>query len=263
MGTNKEWVIITGASSGIGKALALEFAGKKFNIFLTGRDIKSLEKVAAECKNKFHVDTDIFKADLSDTRHVKRLIAALELPIRQYSILVNNAGFGIQGDFTSTSIKQELQLVHVQISAMLQLTKAVLPSMIARKRGRILNIGSVYSFFPVPFQSVYGACKAFLLSFSCSISNELIGKGVTVTLFCPGITQTKFRSRAGITEKTEKFGMTAESAARIACRACLKGKNIAIPDLTNRVLVLGSFLAPRKTFSSIIKFLNKMRGHRQ
>ena len=263
MKKNKEWVIITGASSGIGKALALEFAGKKFNVFLTGRDRGELKKVAAECKNKFHVDTKIFKADLSDDRDVRRLISALNIPARQYGILVNNAGFGVQGNFASTSIEQELNLIHVQINATLQLTKAILPSMIARRRGRILNIGSIYSFFPVPLQSVYGASKAFLLSFSSSLRNELAGKSVSVTLFCPGITRTKFRPRAGITEKAEKIGMTAESAARTACKASLQGKHIVISGLVNRIIVLGSLLIPISVFPSIIKFINKLRGHRQ
>ena len=263
MRKDKECAIITGASSGIGKALALEFAEKKFNVFLTGRNISDLKKVAAECKNKFHVDTEIFKADLSDNRGVERLISALKIPARQYGVLINNAGFGIQGNFASTSIEQELQLVHVQINATLQLTKAILPSMIARRRGRILNIGSIYSFFPVPLQSVYSASKAFLLSFSSSLRNELAGKNVTVTLFCPGITQTKFRPRAGITEKTEKIGMTAESAAKIACKASLQGKHIVISGLANHIIVLISYILPRSTFPSIIKFVNKLRGHRQ
>src|SRR4029079_19309678 len=127
---------------------------------------------------------------------------------RVYEILVNNAGFGIHGDFESSDIDRNLELVQVQLASMLRLTRSVLPGMIARRSGRILNVASVYSFSPVPFQSVYGACKAFLLSFSSALQNEIYGTGVTVTAFCPGITQTEFRSRAGIKQKHEGSGQT-------------------------------------------------------
>jgi short-subunit dehydrogenase len=195
---DKLWAIVTGASSGIGRALALEFAGGGFNLFLTGRNEKALAEVAAECSRKFHVETKVFTADLSRIEGIDSVVAALRANPNRYEVLVNNAGFGIHGDFASTDIDQELQLVQVQIAASLKLTKAVLPSMIARRSGKVLSVASVYSFAPVPFQSVYSASKAFLLSFSSSLRNELEGTGVTVTVFCPGITQTEFRSRAGI-----------------------------------------------------------------
>jgi short-subunit dehydrogenase len=131
--------------------------------------------------------------------------------------------------------------------------------MIGRGRGRILNVASVYSFSPVPFQSVYGACKAFLLSFSSSLENELRGTGVTVTVFCPGITQTEFRERAGIREKREGAGMTAEAAARIAYVETLRGKHIVVPGFINRLYVFLAQHLPPRTVPSIVRFINRQR----
>jgi uncharacterized protein len=132
--------------------------------------------------------------------------------------------------------------------------------MIARHNGRILNVASVYSFSPVPFQSVYAACKAFLLSFSSALQNETKGTGVTVTVFCPGVTQTEFRSRAGIGEKREDSGMTAEAAARIAYRETLRGTHIVIPGLANRLFAVASRILPAEAISGLIRFINRQRG---
>jgi short-subunit dehydrogenase len=135
--------------------------------------------------------------------------------------------------------------------------------MIQQKTGRILNVASVYSYSPVPFQSTYAACKAFLLSFSASLQNELTGTGVTVTVFCPGITQTNFRSRAGIGEKRIDTGMKAEDAARIAFRETMRDAHVVIPGLANRAFVFVARLLPVRAASSLVRFINKKRGQDQ
>jgi len=254
------WAIITGASSGIGKALAFEFAAGGFNLLLIARTEAALAEVAAECQAKHHIETEIVAADLACAESLDKLMPVLERTPRQFEVLVNNAGFGIHGDFASTDIEQNIELLSVQLTAALRLTKAVLPGMIARRKGRILNVASVYSFSPVPFQSVYAACKAFLLSFSTAIQNELGGTGVTVTVFCPGVTQTEFRSRAGIGQKNEQSGMTAEAAARIAYVETLRGKHIVVPGLVNRLYVFVSRLLPVQVVPNLIRFINRQRG---
>src|SRR2546422_305641 len=176
-----KWAIITGASSGIGRALAFEFAGGGFNVVLIARNKTALAEVAAECSRRSGVETEIVTTDLSDTNALDDFISTLSSESRRYEVLVNNAGFGIHGDFASTDIDQNVQLVNVQVASALKLTRAVLPAMIARHSGHILNVASVYSFSPVPFQSVYAACKAFLLSFSSALENELKETGVRVT----------------------------------------------------------------------------------
>jgi hypothetical protein len=260
MNADAKWVIITGASSGIGKALALEFAAGGFNVLVTGRNETALAEVAAECFARYGVETELVSADLSRMDSIDHLIAALASKPRRYEVLVNNAGFGIHGGFASTDIEQNIQLVNVQLAAALKLTKAVLPSMIVRGSGRILNVASVYSFSPVPFQSVYGACKAFLLSFSSSLENELKGTGVHVTVFCPGSTQTEFRSRAGIGEKRKDSGMTAQTAAHIAYVETLRGKHVVVPGFLNHLFVFFAQLLPVRPVASIVRFINRQRG---
>ena len=257
------WAVITGASSGIGKALAYEFAAGGFNLILVARNEAALNDVAGQVRSKHGVEAEVIAADLSSGDSTEQLISKLASRPHRYEILVNNAGFGIHGDFASSSIDTNIELVNVQLTAALRLTKAVLPAMIARRSGRILNVASVYSFSPVPFQSVYGACKAFLLSFSSALQNEIYGTGVTVTAFCPGITQTEFRSRAGIKQKHEGSGQTAEDAARIAYVQTMRGKHIVIPGFLNRLYVLVTHLLPAQMVPSMIRFINSKRGQNQ
>jgi short-subunit dehydrogenase len=259
----RAWTIITGASSGIGKALAHEFAAGGFNLLLIARNEESLNDVASQCRSRHGVETEVIAADLSCSDSVQSLITALQSRSDRYEVLVNNAGFGIHGDFAASDIDQNVQLLNVQLTAALRLTRAVLPAMIARRSGRILNVASVYSFSPVPFQSVYAACKSFLLSFSSALHNEVKQTGVTVTVFCPGITQTEFRSRAGIGQKNKHSGMTAEAAARIAYAGTMRGKHVVVPGFWNRVYVFVAHLLPVQMFPAIIRFINSRRGQKE
>jgi short-subunit dehydrogenase len=261
MSSESKWAIITGASSGIGRSVAREFSAGGFHVLLTGRNQDALAQVARECASEFRVQTETVCADLSDPKAADDLIAAIQNKHREYGVLVNNAGFGVHGKFSETNVANELDLLNVQLAAAIKLTKAVLPGMIARNNGRILNIGSVYCYAPVPFQSVYSACKAFLLSFSAAIRSELSGTGITVTVFCPGITQTEFRKRAGIGEKDKSYGMSAEDAARIAFRATMQGKAVVIPGLPNKIFVFVAKLMPTSTFTGIVRYINRLRGH--
>src|SRR5438128_1774999 len=255
-----KWAVVTGASSGIGKALALEFASHGFNIVLIGRNPDALADVAAECTRKGSIETEIVATDLSNLELLESLSARLRSDSRSYEVLVNNAGFGIHGDFPSTDIQKDLDLVNVQLAAALRLIHALLPGMISRRSGRILNVASVYSFAPVPFQSVYAACKAFLLSFSSALQNELQGTGVTITVFCPGATRTEFRSRAGIGQRRSDSGMPADAAARIAYLDTMRGKHIVVPGLINRFFVLLAQLLPDRTVAGLVRFINRQRG---
>jgi short-subunit dehydrogenase len=258
-----KWAIITGASSGIGKALAAEFSAAGFNVFLTGRNEAALKSVAAECSEKHGVHTETCVADLSCADGIERLLEQIQSKPYRYEVLANNAGFGIHGDFASTDIDRNIQLVNVQIAAALRLTRAVLPGMIERKCGRILNVASVYSFSPVPFQSIYAASKAFLLSFSAALQNELEGTGVTVTIFCPGVTQTEFRARAGIGQKRTDTGMTPEEAARIAVPQTMRGTHVVVPGIVNRIFVFVVGLLPMRQVSRLVRFINQRRGQDQ
>lgn len=253
----KKWAIITGASSGIGRALAFELAKNEYDVFLTARDEKRLAETAAECVEKFGVKSEIFPADLSDSASVEKLVAAISN--RDFAVLVNNAGFGVKGDFVETDLSEELKMLDVQLAAMLKLTKAVLPKMIERKSGKILNVASVYSFAPVPRQSVYSASKAFILNFSSALNDELKDRNIQVSTVCPGITQTEFRLRAGIADKKDS-GMTAERVAEIAFAEMLSGKHIIIPGFQNKIFALLSKTLPNDLMTKIVRFINDRRG---
>jgi short-subunit dehydrogenase len=253
----EQWALITGASSGIGRALALEFAAGGFNVFLTARDRDALESAAAECRDRAGIQTKIFSADLSDPGSIDSLIT--EISNRRIDVLVNNAGFGVKGDFAGTAIGEELKMLEVQLSAMLKLTKAVLPEMIAQKSGRILNVASVYSFSSVPKQSVYSACKSFVFSFSSSLRAEVKNSGVSVTVLCPGIIQTEFRTRAGIADKKDS-GMTAEAVAKTAFEKTMRGAHLVVPGFSNKLFVFLSRHLPFALQSALISFINNRRG---
>jgi short-subunit dehydrogenase len=253
----EKWAIITGASSGIGRALAFEFAGNGYNVFLTARDEKRLSETAAECEEKFGIKSEIFPADLADSAAVENLIETISN--RSSDVLVNNAGFGVKGDFAATDLSEELKMLDVQLAAMLKLTKAVLPKMIGRKSGKILNVASVYSFAPVPRQSVYSASKAFILNFSSALGNELKAANIQVSVVCPGITQTEFRRRAGIADKKDS-GMTAAKVAEIAFREMMRGKHVIVPGFQNKVFALLSKVLPNDLMTKIVRFINDRRG---
>lgn len=256
----RSWALITGSSSGIGRALALEFAAHGYNLFLTARDGSSLQQVAAECGQRYHVETGIHVADLTDLTAIDRLISAFAAGPADLQILVNNAGFGVRGEFQKTDLAQELSMLSVQLAATLKLTKALLPKMIERKSGRILNVASVYSFAPVPFQAVYSASKAFLLSFSQSLREELRGSGVSVTTLCPGVTRTQFRVRAGIDEKNKVAGASPEAVARIAVQQTLKGKALVVPGFSSRLFVFFARGLPVPLVPRLVRLVNRARG---
>jgi short-subunit dehydrogenase len=260
MATKQTWALITGASSGIGKAVAFEFAGKGYNLFLTSWDEQPLQQVAAECRLQFNVETRAYVADLSRLESVDGLIRALFSPPIEIEFLVNNAGFGVGGEFLKTDLAQELNLLNLQLGAMLKLTKAVLPQMRARRKGRILNVASVYSFAPAPFQAVYSGCKAFLLTFSESLREELKGTGVTVTVLCPGTVRTEFRARAGIAHRNDAAGASPEAVAKIAVRQTLRGKHLVVPGFANRVFVFVTRRLPVSVVPGVVRFINSARG---
>lgn len=260
MRADGKWALITGASSGIGKALAYAFAARGYSLFLTARNELSLQQVAADCSARFKVETQIHPADLSDLGVVDRLIGALAATTRRFEILVNNAGFGVHGEFRGTAIDHELSLVKLQVDATLKLTKALLPGMLSRRSGRILNVASLYSFAPVPFQSVYAASKAFMLSFTLALSAELKGSGVSLTALCPGITRTEFRSRAGIAERRKTAGVTAESVAEIAARETLKGSLLVVPGFFNKLFVFLARRLPLPIVLWCVMLINRTRG---
>lgn len=254
-----DWAVVTGASSGIGEALAVGLAQHNYSLVLVARDGVRLEQQANDYRSRFGIQTRIVAADLSRPEGVATVAELLQreaLPIR---VLVNNAGYGVHGPFVETELDRELALVRLQVDATLALTKLLLPEL-QRGGGRILNVASVYSYAAIPNQIVYAACKAFLLSFSRGLAAELAGSGVTVTVLCPGVTQTQFRTRAGMREKKSFLSMSSESVAAAGLRGMFRGRSVVVPGWVNKAYVSAAGLLPGGFFARVARLINYFRG---
>jgi short-subunit dehydrogenase len=250
--------LITGASSGLGAEYAKLFAADKHDLVLVARRRDRLEALARELESARGVKARVIAADLSTPgapAHIAEEVARLGLEI---DFLVNNAGFGASGAFAELEPARELEMIQVNIAALVALTRAFLPAMIERRRGRILNVGSTAGFTPGPFMAVYYASKAFVNSFSEALSYELRGTGVTATLSCPGATATEFAEVAG-TARSVLFRLGAAPAATVAregYRAMMKGKPLVIHGLKNKLTVQSLRLSPRSLARAIAASLN-------
>jgi len=248
-------VLITGASGGIGYELAKLFARDHHNLVLVARSADRLATVAAELQ-PHGVNIKTIALDLGTPLAPKFLFDQLQdTPI---DILINNAGFGGFGEFAQMPEEEILGQIHLNITALTELTRLFLPPMIQRRSGRIMNVASTAAFQPGPLMAVYYATKAYVLSFSEAIANELRNSGVTVTCFCPGATHTGFAKRAG-TENSrifKKFGaMPAERVARDGYRALMAGRAVAISGAQNWIVAQSVRFAPRKMVTAMSRWV--------
>ena len=255
--------MITGASSGIGYDLSKKFIKQGYQLVLVARDGQKLEKIASEFKKNHAAEIICIKKDLSQPHAGKEIFETLKNKNIFVEVLVNNAGFGLHGSYAETDLNKELDMVNLHIGSFLYLTKVFLKDMISKKTGKILNVGSVYSYSSVPNQSVYAATKAFMLSFSESLRHELKGSGIHVTLLCPGITQTEFRKRMGVSDKKSHHGMSSKQVADIAYQALMKKKFLAVPGGVNKFYVFLAKTLPKPFMTNLIDFLNHFRGINQ
>jgi hypothetical protein len=251
------YALITGASSGIGKSLAEKFAREKINLVLVARNRARLEELALEIKKNYGVSALAIAKDLSQPSAPREIAAELEKNFIEADILVNNAGFNVYGEFAGTDFADELAMIQVNIIALAGLTKLLMPGMVKNKFGKILNIGSTGSFAPGVYNSVYCATKAFVLSFSEALAEELKGSGVSVTALCPGATETEFAQRAGM-EKVKIFRgktMSAEKVAEIGFASLIKGERTIVPGILNKLLVFSLRFSPRVLTAKVSKNL--------
>ena len=247
--------LITGASSGIGLDLASLFAADHWNVVLVARSEAKLREIAAGLARQNGIEARALCADLSDPGAPQSITDRLSEHGVRVDALVNNAGFGLSGPFVATDLDKELEMIQVNVVALTELTKLLLPGMVARRSGRILNLASTAAFQPGPLMAVYYATKAYVLSFSEAIADELRDSGVTVTALCPGPTETGFSSRAG-SEQSRLFKgptMDARRVAEIGYAALMAGKPVVIPGLRNRILAFSVRLAPRRVVTQIAR----------
>lgn len=240
-----ETVLVTGASSGIGLELARLFAADRSDLVLVARRGERLEALAAELKAKHGIEARVVVKDLAAVGAAEEIRESLRNRGVTVDVLVNNAGFGIQGRFHEIDAVRQSEMVRLNVLALTELTCAFLPGMVQRRKGGILNVASTAAFQPGPFMSVYYATKAYVLFLTEGLAEELKGTGVVASCLCPGPTFTEFVARAGMKESPafNAAAMSALRAAKKGHRAFRRGKVVAIPGVMNS---LGAFL-PRLT----------------
>jgi short-subunit dehydrogenase len=258
---NSETVLITGASSGIGLELAKCFAADGCRLILVARNRDIMEKLAEELRLKNKIEVIVLPADLSLRETPGRIFEKLAAQKINVDVLVNNAGFGAHGAFLEMSLPRQLEMLQVNIAALTELTGLFLPRMIQRKRGGILNVGSVAGFLPGPGMAVYYATKAFVLSFTEALSEELLGAGLSISVLCPGPTESNFGNvaRGEKVRKMQTSKMSAEAVAAHGHRAFRNGKVIAIPGAQNKLFIFLNRFAPRWVPRKVINFYNRTR----
>jgi uncharacterized protein len=257
-------VLITGASSGIGLELAKLFARDGYNLVLVARRREKLEALGQDLVRKHGIRSRTIAADLADPAAPAEILRQLAEESVAVDVLVNNAGFGELGLFANTNLETERQMIQVNITALTVLTKLFLPGMLARRRGRIMNVASTAGFAPGPLMAVYYATKAYVISLSEALSEELRGSGVTVTVLCPGSTITGFQAVAHMQSAllVRLPGvMDAPAVATAGYAGLMRGKRMVVPGLLNQVLPLVIRLSPRAVVVRVARlFQEKARG---
>jgi uncharacterized protein len=240
--------LITGASSGLGLEFAGLFARDGWRPVLVARSGDKLHALAAELMARYGVEAVAIPLDLAQTGSAERLFDEVERRQIAVDALVNNAGFPTFGPFAETKLTDEREELQLNIVTLTELTKLFLKPMLARGRGRIMNVASTAAFYPGPLMAVYYASKAYVLSFSEALSNELGGSGVSVTCLCPGPTETGFQERGKLgTSGTVTLLRVANAAAvaRAGYRAMMRGKRLVIPGTLNQISAFLPRVSPR------------------
>lgn len=251
----KGTALITGASGGLGEEFARLCAADGMNVILVARSEEKLRTLARELEATYGITARVIAIDLAASDGVDDLVRAVDRTTTPVTFLINNAGFGAYGLFAGSDYADQAGIVDLNISALTRLTHRLLPGMIERHHGRILNVASTAAFQPGPLMAVYYASKAYVLNFSLALSNELMGTGVTVTCLCPGPTKTGFESRAGLAKsKLFKHGtMDAQTVAYAGYRACLQGRSLIITGILNKLGTFGTRFIPRMTAATIAR----------
>ena len=261
-GTQRRTALVTGGSGGIGFELAKVLARHGHDVVLVARNRDTLEAAAGQLEGKYDISAHVFAADLRRREAPENIFDFLRNENIPVDVLVNNAGFGLGGEFAETELQRELEMIQVNIAALTHLTKLFVPPMIRRRSGRVLNVASTAAFVPGPLMAVYYATKAYVLSFSQALAEELRNSGVTVTALCPGATDTDFADAAHVTNSRlfTAFGVAdASDVAEYGFAAMMSGKRIAIPGIKNKIIAQANRLAPRALTAKIARMAQETR----
>jgi short-subunit dehydrogenase len=250
--------LVTGASGGIGKAIAECFARDGHDLVVTARNTAALAAIADDWQRRHGVVVTAISADLSQASGAQGLFEEVKAAGIVIDFLVNNAGYGLFGEFKDLQLEDELAMMTLNMTSLTVLSKCFLPQILAR-RGRIMNVASTAAFQPGPYMAVYYATKAYVLSLSEALASELARTGVTVTAFCPGPTQSGFQDKAAMQESGLVKGKrlpTAEAVGTAGYRAMMAGKRVFIPGLVNKALANSVRVSPRNVVTGIVKAMS-------
>ncbi len=248
---SRQTALITGATSGIGKAFAEHFASRGYDLILTGRRKEVITAVARRLKQAYGIAVTVVIAELSDRRGVRPVLRTI-MKTDDLSVLVNNAGYGERSLFINLPVREHLDMVEAHVNAVLRLVHAALPRMIKKKNGIIINVASLGAYAPAPINGVYGGTKSFLNVFTESLHMEVRRYGIRVQSLCPGFTRTDFHRKLGIEEEIKKNRtirwMAPERVVKISMKRLGKGKVICIPGIRNKILYHAARLMPRRIY---------------
>lgn len=258
--SRKPWVLITGASSGIGEVFARRFAREGWNAVLVARSLDKLNTLARFLESESKVSTLVIGADLAGHKVPRYIYDQTKRAGIEIEGLVNNAGFGAAGKFQDVALERYLGMIDLNVRALVELTHLFLKDMLSRKKGFILNVSSTACFQPMDYSSVYAATKAFVTSFSEALWMEIKGSGVRVLNLCPGLTKTNFGNAAGGRDyRKEAIAEPPEAVVETAFRA-LKGNGpTVISGWGNRLLVLLERLVPHRVLLWAIPHIQSAR----
>jgi uncharacterized protein len=254
---SKQTALVTGASGGIGEDLARELAACQYNLVLVARSADKLEALGQELRQKYGIESTSIAMDLSTPDAADRLTHELERRKLSIDVLINNAGFADYGEFWILDANKTAQMLHLNITTLTMLSRLLLPGMVARKKGRIMNVASTAAFMPGPLMSVYYASKNYVLALSEGLSEELAGTGVTVTALCPGPVETGFQARAAMQDskllKNPSGLLSSAEVAKQGIVALERGQRVIIPGLMNQILAMVPRWVPRAFVPGIVK----------
>lgn len=263
MADQRPTALVTGASGGIGLELARLLAKGGHDLILVARNEAKLKELAQYLGGMYHGRVEIIPGDLTDPELPEALMEEVAARGLTVDVLVNNAGSGDRGQFAQMELGRALAMIQLNVASLTHLTRLVVPDMVARKRGRILNVASTASFAPGPLMAVYYATKAYVLSFSEALQNELKDSGITVTALCPGPTRTGFADNAGLGGSNLFNGPNVMDAAPVALagyKALMRGRAVVVPGLMNKVLIQSIRISPRWLIRAITRWFQERRA---
>jgi uncharacterized protein len=257
--------LITGASAGIGRVFADRLAAEGHDLVLVARGEEQLQEVAQAAADRHGAGTEVMPSDLSDPGELAKVEARASERDRPLDLLVNNAGFGTFGPFHELPMDKEEEEIRLNVVALARLTRAALPVMVDRGRGGILNVSSLASFQPGPYNATYAATKAFVTSFSQSVHEEVRGTGVRITALCPGFTRTDFQDRAeiDISWVPEVLAQTPDQVVDASLRALRRGSAVYVSGIPNKVTAAFAQVTPMavtRRFSGLVGRRLRQRG---